>query len=331
MAGIKEISKMTGLSLATVSRVFNDSNLVSAKTKRKVLKAAEQLNYRHNRIAAALRSGKSMTIGVLVPEINNYFFGNVINGIEKKLVANGYSTIITQSHESAEIEKLALESLLKLNVDGILVSTSKNTIDFSVFENLQKEGTPIVFFDRKPALDNASVVLLDDFKGGQIATQHLIDAGCTALLHIAGEDNVSIFKKRKEGFENTIKESMPPISYHDSISLSFNVDQDTKLLKQILKEHPYIDGVFCHGDKYGVHTMNILRLLGYSIPEQIKIIGFGNNDYTHFTHPRLSSIDQKCDEMGTLAVEVLLDNLEKNNVIHSQHILLPKLMERESS
>lgn len=103
MAGIKEIAQLTGLSLATVSRVFNNSHLVSSKTKQKVLEVATQLNYRHNRIAAALRSGKTKTVGIVIPEINNHFFGNVTNSAEKKLSLSGYSSIITQSHESSEI------------------------------------------------------------------------------------------------------------------------------------------------------------------------------------------------------------------------------------
>ena len=331
MAGIKDICKMTGLSVATVSRVFNDSSLVSDKTKTKVLEAAKELNYRHNRIAAALRSGKSMTIGVIVPEINNHFFGNVIKGIEEKLGQNGYSAIITQSHESSSIERNAIDSLMKLKIDGILISCSKETTDFSIFQSIEKEGVPVVFFDRKPTLEEANLVLLDDFEGGQIATQHLIDKGCMSLVHIAGDAKVSIFNDRKNGFLNKVEWHCGKIKMHQCIELSFELNKDIKILKNLLQDHPEIDGIFCHGDKYCVHTMDVLRILGYSVGKDIKLIGFGNNDYTEFTHPKISSIDQKCNEMGTLAAEILLDNLEKETMLHTKQVLRPVLVERDST
>ena len=311
--------------------MFNDSPLVSAKTKRKVLKAAEELNYRHNRLAAALRSGKSKTIGIVVPEINNYFFGNVINSIEKNLANSGYSSIITQSYESFETERAALDSLLKLNVDGILISNSKNTQDYSFFEKTQKEGTPIVFFDRMPDFENSNAVLLDDFKGGVIATSHLIDSGCSNLVHVVGDAKVSIFNQRKEGFLHAVQENKKVVENHYLIELSFEVEKDRKVLNDLLTKNPNIDGFFCHGDKFSVHVMNMLRLLGYAIPEQVKLIGFGNNDYTEFTYPKMSSIDQKCDQMGALAVEMLLDTIDKETIIYSKQVLSPNLIIRGSS
>lgn len=331
MAGIKDICKKTGLSVATVSRVFNDSPLVSQKTREKVLNAAEELNYRHNGIAAALRSGKSKTIGVIVPEINNYFFSNVINGIEEKLVQHGYNAIITQSHESPQTELTAINSLMKLKIDGIIISCSKETKDFAIFKSIEKEGVPVVFFDRKPNLNKANFVLLDDFQGGQIATQHLIDKGCRNLLHIAGKNNVSIFNERKRGFLDVVGRNTDIINGHTHIELSFNLEIDIPTIQNVLKTHPNIDGVFCHGDKYAIHIINIFRLLGYQIGDSIKIVGFGNNDYTEYTHPKISSIDQRGNEMGTSVAEILLENLEQETLLHTQRILKPILIERDST
>ncbi|MEM0934108.1 MAG: LacI family DNA-binding transcriptional regulator, partial [Bacteroidota bacterium] len=135
MAGIKEIAKITGVSLATVSRVFNQSPLVSEKTRERVLKVARDLDYRPNVMAAALRSGKSKIIGVIVPEVNNLFFSGIINGIERIVSDSGFHIIISQTHEQQDKENTALNSFLELNVGGVLMSISKETEDYT---NIQK-------------------------------------------------------------------------------------------------------------------------------------------------------------------------------------------------
>ena len=199
-----------------------------------------------------------------------------------------------------------MESLLKLDVDGILISISKTTSDFSFFEEIQHQGTPIVFFDRIPDLKYSNSVLLDDYQGGKIATIHLIENGCKNLVYVVGDQNTSIFKRRKEGFLSAIYNNKDRIQNHYLVELSLKLKEDIKLLKHLFKQNPLIDGFFCHGDKHGVYALNILRALSYNVPEQIKLIGFGNNDYGAFTYPQMSSIDQKGNEMGSLAVEILL-------------------------
>ena len=331
MGGIKDISQITGLSVATISRVFNDSPLVSEKTRKRVLDAAEKLNYRHNRIAAALRSGKSKTIGVIVPEISNHFFAKVINGAEQALAERGYSAIITQSHDASESEQSALESLLKLNVDGILVSCAMETHDYRSFERLAEEGIPLVFFDRLPDFPKCNAVLLDDFHGGKMATQHLIDQGCRHLLHVAGDSRVSIFNSRKSGFFSAVAEAGPAVESHTLVSLGFEMEKDLGTIGSLLEKQPEIDGIFCYGDKLAIRMLNILGELDYAVPQKIKLIGFGNNEYTEFTSPKLSTIDQKCHEMGKKAVEVLIDALDSENEEFRIHTLIPELVIRGSS
>lgn len=331
MAGIKEISKITGLSLATVSRVFNNSSLVSPKTREKVLKAAAAIDYQPNTMAAALRSGKSKIIGVIVPEVNNYFFSGIINGIEKIVSDSGYNIIISQSHESQEKENEALNSFLKLQVDGILLSISKETTDFSLIQKILKSDTPVVFFDRVPNLKNIDSVTLNDYMGAFMATEHLLNKNCNNLIHIAGNSKVSIFAKRQKGFIDAIIKNDKKSIEHTSIELTSDVKKDIKILKEAFEINPKTDGIFAYGDEIGLHVLNLLKELNIDVPNKVKLIGFGNANFSNLTQPKISTIDQECSQMGKLAASLLLENLQSKKNTSQAKVLSPRLIIRESS
>lgn len=331
MAGIKEIAKITGLSLATVSRVFNESHLVSPKTREKVLKAAEELDYQPNIMAAALRSGKSKIIGVIVPEVNNFFFSGIINGIEKIVSDSGYNIIISQSHESQEKENEALNSFLKLKVEGILISISKETIDFSLIQKIINSQVPVIFFDRIPNLEQINSVTLDDYKGAFFATEHLINQDCKNIIHIAGDSKVSIFDERRKGFIDAVSKSKHKDIRHSILELTTNVKIDLEILQKAFKANPNIDGVFAFGDEIGLHALNLLKTMNVAVPENVKLIAFGNADFTNLTEPKISTIDQECSQMGELAANLLLKNLQDKKMDPETTVLSPKLIVRAST
>ena len=331
MAGIKEIAKITGLSLATVSRVLNNSTLVSAKAKKKVLEAAHKIDYRPNMAAVALRSGRSKIIGVLVPEINNNFFSSIINGIEKKMSDSGYNIIIAQSHDSVSEESNALKSFMKLQLDGILLSASEEMTKAIYLKNLKDLDVPLVFFDRVPNISPINSVILNDFKGAVIATEHLIHNGCNHIVHISGNQNISIFKRRKEGFLAALQENNLSTNKANCIEFTGNNDKDLQNIKQLFITYPEIDGFFAHGDESCLYILNILKILQVAIPGQVKIIGFGNTEFGTLTNPSLSTIDQKSEEMGFLAAELLLDSLDSKPKKYAQLVLEPELIARNST
>lgn len=332
MAGIKDIAEKTGFSLATISRVFNDSNLVSNKTKAKVLRVAKELDYQPNLMAAALRSGKSKIIGVIVPEINNPFFSAIINGIELRASELGYNIIIAQSHELSQKENKAIQSLLKLNVEGILISVSKQTNYLPILAKLKTNKVPIVFFDRTPYENNIDQVILDDYKGAFIATEHLINQNCKNLLHIVGDLEISIHQKRKNGFKDALIKNGIPIKEQHFLSLEMDAIQDVSKIKLLLQNKLPVDGIFVHGDETCFYVLNILKDLKVNVPKKVKLVGFGNTNFSMLSHPKLSSIDQGCIEMGTYASEILIKQLKSKTPLPTQKkILSPKLIVRESS
>ncbi|MEL7144879.1 MAG: LacI family DNA-binding transcriptional regulator [Bacteroidota bacterium] len=331
MANIKDIAKHTGLSVATISRVFNNSPLVRPKTRKKVLNAAKELDYRHNISAASLRSGVSKIIGVLVPEISNVFFAVIINGIEKKLKESGYNLIIAQSHESAEQESEVLFSFQRLNVDGVLISIAKGTRDYSQLHKMKDQKVPFVYFDRVPPLDQVNAVTLDDYQGATMATRHLLDVGCRNIIHIAGDPNVSIFNDRRNGFLDTMNEAGVTMHEDTVIVLSDDQQANKRLIADLLEKHRNIDGFFAHGDVYALYVLDILKELKVSVPHQVKVVGFGNADFSAHISPSLTTIDQNGVQMGQMAAATLIDQLQAENNVYSRQMLAPQLIIRHST
>src|ERR1700759_2537315 len=171
---ILSIANELNITPATVSRALQDHPGISHSTKQSVIKVANKLNYKRNRVASSLRSGKIYMIGVIIPGADTNFFGSVVHGIEKCANAKGYNVLLYQSNETHEHEIKGIETFLAAQVDGILVSVAKDICDYVYYEELKKRKVPIVFFDRADDNTGISSVVIDDYKGAFIATEHLI-------------------------------------------------------------------------------------------------------------------------------------------------------------
>ena len=183
---IHDISKELGINSSTVSRALNNSSRVTQKTKDKILSKAAELGYQRNSLASKLRTNKTNTIGVIVPRISRQFFSSVISGIEETAYDAGYEVIICQSLDNLEREQKLIETLLSNRVDGILISVSTQTLGKDDFNNCKQNETPIIFFDRPYNVEENTNVIIDDFKAGFEATEHLILNGCKNIVHFSG-------------------------------------------------------------------------------------------------------------------------------------------------
>src|SRR5680860_126925 len=181
---IHQIAKALGIDSSTVSRALNDSDRVTAKTKKGILDKAQELGYTQNMLASNLRRNRSNTIGVIVPRISRHFFSSTIAGIEEMAYKAGYNVIICQSLEEVDRERKIISNLMANRVDGILISVSMETQDHSHLTACFENGTPLVFFDRHVAgMKQTGKVLIDDVQGGFDATEHLILQGCKKIVH----------------------------------------------------------------------------------------------------------------------------------------------------
>lgn len=333
MTTMKDVAEATGLSLATVSRVFNKSDKVTEKTRRTVLKAAEKLNFRPNKMAAALRSGKSKTIGVVVPIIDNDTFASAIKSMENHLKDAGYHIIISQSHESLTEETQILDNLINLQVDGVIVSVSKETSDIAHMENLIAQGISVVLFDRSLESAEINSVTINNFKGAYQATTHLIQQGCKRIVHLAGRSSVGIFKERIRGFEAALQDHNLTLRPEDIIPFDEPTSAAKAQLTTLLRQPDRPDGIFAHGDITALVAIGILNDMQVKVPDEVRIMGFGDSTFCSFLNPGLSSVNQRNEDIGKLAAAMLLEEMttDPSDRVVSQRMLTPEVIVRDSS
>lgn len=332
---IYDIAEKLNTTAATVSRALNGSPKVSDTKRQLIIETAEKMNYEQNKLALALKSGKSYTVGVIVPFIDSNFFASVIRGIEDTLHPKGYHIIICQTHDQENLEIKNINSLLNAQVDGILMSISNSKIeDNKSFKNLLKKNIPLVFFDRKKDIKGVSSVTIDDFKGAYEATKHLINQGCIRIAHLSNDRNLEIFKNRFLGYKQAIIDSGLVFDDDLVIQTVSKVSEAKKITKQFLDMKNRPDGIFASCDFSALGAIQEIKSRGLSIPEDISVIGFSNEPFTRFMELSITSVDQSPIEMGKLTAEVFLeasDNIHKKNSTEKHIILNPKLLIRKSS
>ncbi|MFC4261451.1 LacI family DNA-binding transcriptional regulator [Ferruginibacter yonginensis] len=328
---IKDIAKALGISTSTVSRALRDSYEISPETKQLVLECAEKLNYRPNPIALSLKEKRSRSIGVLVCEIANSFFSQVINGIESVAYDKGYNVIITQSNESFEREIMNLHSLSSRSVDGLLVSLSTETNDLSHLEMLHKKGLPIVLFDRVTDEIETHKVVVDNFKGAYEATEHLIQKGYKRIAAIANSEFLSITNERLAGYKEAL--NAYGIKYNKSYvkhcfygGMVFSEIEDAVNKLFTLKQRP--DAILATSDKLSSGCLKTLLRRGIAIPQEIALAGFSNSDLAELLNPSLTVVRQPAMEMGRAATELLLQLIENKRPVvqFEKRILTPELI-----
>lgn len=333
---IKDIAKALGLSTSTVSRALRDSYEISPETKKLVLQYAQKINYHPNPIALSLKERRSRSIGVIVAEIANSFFSQTIDGIESIANNNGYNVIISQSRESNEKELVNLNYLTSRSIDGLIVSVSAETKDFSAFKELFDRGMPIVFFDRIVNDIDTHKVIVDNYKGAFDAVAHLISNGYTNIAAVSGSELLSISKDRLEGYKAALREHGLPVS-DDRIKFCPNggrvVEEVEEAVTQLLALPKSPDAILSLSDKLTTGCLRILKGKNIKVPDQMGLIGFSNSDLTELIEPPLSIIKQPALEMGEIATNQLLQLIESKRPVtdFETTVLAPQLIIRQSS
>lgn len=330
---IYDISEKLNISAATVSRALNDHPKISVKTKELVLKTAAAMNYKQNRLAQALKSGKTNNVGVIVPYINRSFFSSVIRGIEEELSPHGYHVIICQSHEDVTNEITQINTLLNTQIDGIFMSISKTTQDTSHIEKVLQEKTPLIFFDRKKDLPGFSSVTIDDFNGGFAATEHLIRQGCRRIVHFSGDLNLEIYKNRCEGYKAALKKHKLPVREEYIIQVNSKIESGASAIAELWEMEEKPDAVFSAGDYAALGAIQELKRRNVRIPEDVCVVGFSNEPFTKYMELPMSSVDQTPLEMGKIAAQVFLEQVKGKQTltIEKKVVLTPELCIRNSS
>lgn len=334
-ATIYDISKKLNVSVATVSRALNDHPRISQATKDLVKKTAKEMNYKQNNLAKALKSGETKNVGIIVPYINTNFFSSVIRGIEEELSPHGYHVIICQSHEDVNIEKRHLNTLLNAQVDGIFMSVSKTTVDTTHIQNiLDTTNTPIIFFDRKKDISGISTVTIDDYRGGYMATEHLINEGYRNICHFSGDLNLEIYEKRLNGYKQALIDHNLSVKEENIITTGSSIDEGIDAVKKLWDKKSVPDAIFSSSDFAALGACQELKKRKIKIPQEVAIIGFSNEPFTQFMELPMSSVDQTPVTMGKMAGQVFIENVKENGSgvsIEKKVVLAPQLYIRKSS
>lgn len=333
---IKDIAKALGLSTSTVSRALRGSYEISAETRKLVLEYAEKLNYRPNPIAQSLKEKRSRSIGIVVCEIANNFFSQVINGIESVAYKKGYYVIISQSHESFEREVANTQYLASRSVDGLLISLSTETTDLSHLSKLHDKGLPIVFFDRITEEMPTHKVIANNFNGAYQATEHLIRSGFQRIAHLTISPHLSITKERLAGYKAALADHHLPLdeSLIKYCKYGGLIDSETdEAVESLLTSKNRPDAIVAASDKLSTGCLAALAKKNIRVPEDMGIVGFTNSLLTDIFHPALTSVRQPAFEMGQVAMEMLIQIIESKHPVSKfeTRVLNTELTVRSSS
>lgn len=331
---LSDIAKMLDISVSTVSRALHDHPAINVTTKERVLKLAKELNYQPNLLALNLLSRKTNTIGVIVPEITSYFFSSVINGIQDLLSETGYHLIISQTEESFKKEEHILQAMMKVRVDGFLISPTSETNDAQHLNMLISSGIPVVLFDRDCVGFNGDKVLVDDYDGAFQAVEYLIKTGCRRIAHITGPSDLSISQHRLKGYLDALAKYQ--IARDDQLIIKvdgFTPEHGVEAAKKIIEKPDYPDAIFAINDGVAIGAMYVIKEAGIKIPGQISVVGFDDEPHSSYFIPPLTSVWQPVYDMGMLSARILLNKLNNSKLQGDNRfeLLKPELMIRASS
>lgn len=338
---IRDIAQALGLSTSTVSRALRDSHEISTETKQRVLEHARSIHYQPNPIAVSLRERKSRSIGIIVSEIANRFFSEIINGVESVAIDRGYNVIIAQSLESAERELRQIQFLTSRSIDGLLVSVSNQTEDTTIFKELHQKGLPIVFFDRVVQDIDTHKVIVDNKLGAFDATVHLIRKGYRRIALVTNVEGLSITKEREAGYRDAMhKHGMvvdDALIRHTRPGGQAEPEAaDIMASLMALEDRP--DAIFATSDRLTTGCLRYLKQKGIKIPEEVALIGFSNSEITELLDPPLSIVRQPAFEMGTTAIRMLLELIEskrpvtqfRTQVLAAEHVFRQSTQARDA-
>ncbi|MFM9838223.1 MAG: LacI family DNA-binding transcriptional regulator [Cyclobacteriaceae bacterium] len=328
---IKEIAKMLNLSVSTVSRALHSSEDISPATTKRVKEVALELGYEPNQTAQFLQSGKTLTLGVILPHLSEAFFSEAISGIEDYASEHNYNVLMGQSHDDTEREKKIVEAMKNHRVDGLLVSIAKNTKSFEHFDMLEKYDVPVVFFDRVPDRKESHSVTCKMEAGMLEAMEFLVKGGHTRIAFINGPKDLLATKERMIGYESGLKSLSVPFNTEFIVHCDLTPETAYRAMQHLLTLKPSPTAVIAFNDYVALDAMQYARKMNIKINKDISFVSFANLQVCNYMeNPPLASVEQFPYRQGQRATEMLLEILNsgkngKQSKKYHKIILEPRL------
>ena len=329
---IYDIAQALNVTVSTVSRALSGSPLISKATTEAVLKTAERLNYSPNKLASALKSGKTFIVGVIVPSVEAHYFATIIHSIEAGLKDHGYRIILFQTKESLDNEIKGVKTLLEAQVDGIMASMSLETEDVSHFNEIINQNKPLVLFDRINKPINVPTITLNDYQAGYLATAHLIHKGYRKIAFITTLHQIKIFSERLKGYKAAMFAHKLVVVNEHVILGGLSIEDGRLGAVRLMQSKEIPDAIIAADDFTALGVIKELKKIGRTPPE-IGVIGFADEGFSEHITPGLSTINQHASKMGSFCAEMFLKMIGQKNVYQDiEHIVMePTVIERLST
>lgn len=333
VANMKALALALDVSVSTVSRALTDHYQISEKTKRKVLDMAEQMNYVPNAAASNLRRRYSKTIALVIPEVSENFFSQVINGVEYIAQENGYHVLIYLTHDNFVNEQSILKNLNNGRVDGVIIFVSSETDHSFHVRQLQAKKIPVIFLGRVCDDIDTAKITTNDFENGKNAALHLINQGCKNISLLTISKSMYFAQPRLEGFRTALRSNGFPFIESNIIYGTKNEEENHKLLTKLMTRKTRPDGIIATGETLTIGAYTVCHELKLFIPGDVKLISLSNIASAKALSPALTTFTQPAFDMGKTAAGVLFNQIKTEPFsFENENILMESsLMIREST
>jgi LacI family transcriptional regulator len=327
---LRDVAREAGVHVSTVSRVLNDraaAGRITQDTERRIRDVAQRLGYRPNTIARALRTGRTLVVGMVVPDVANLYQAGITRGAGDVLSADGYSLILASTDDDPEHAEVQVSAMLGAQAEGLLYGIARD--DDQVLAGLVEEGIPVVLFNRATGLHSISAVLPDDHVGTTMAVEHLLSLGHRNIVHVGGPKDVSSTVNRLEAFEKTLREAgltgVPGFAHRHT------EEEGYRVTTELLEERPETTAVVAANDRLALGAIDAIGGRGKTCPEDVSVVGFNDMPYSDRFSPPLTTVRISQYELGSKAARILLATIADPEHPAETQLVAPELVVRGST
>lgn len=326
---MKDVARLAGVSTSTVSHVINNDRFVSEAIREKVDAAIKTLNYAPSALARSLKLNQTHTIGMLITASSNPFYSELVRGVERSCFERGYSLVLCNTEGDEQRMNRNLETLMQKRVDGLLLLCTETHLPSAEIMN-RYPSIPTVMMDWAPFEGESDVIQDNSLLGGEMATQHLIDNGYTRIACIAGPQDKTPARLRLEGYRKAMLAAGLEIQPGYEIIGDFEFQGGFTAMNSLLSLDQPPQAVFTGNDAMAVGAYHALYQAGFSVPGNMAVVGYDDIELARYMTPPLTTIHQPKDELGELAVDVLIHRMAQPTLAQQRLLLTPELVERGS-
>jgi LacI family transcriptional regulator len=329
MASIKDVAQIVGCSTSTVSRVINNRDAVSSKTRRRVLETIEKLDYKPNLVAQGLRVKRGNLIGLVVPESTSHAFSAIIQHVMDAAHQRSYNIIIVNSHEDPDLEESFISDLLRRNINGIIFSRVSD--ESRIMPKIVENNIPIVVIDRALENEKVSNVVLNNRDAGYLAGKHLLELGHTKIACVTGPMKIALCRDRLRGFKDALNEHGLELPKSNVYEGDFQFGSGIEAVHILTERGSDFTAIWALNDIMGFGIMKELHRIGVLVPDDVSVLGMDDLEFGDMVTPALTSVHYPFDELSECAMDFLVRIIAGEEISADTIVVNPSLSIKEST